>query len=105
MLQVVEIFVASLSLLGRWRLPVVFQELLKASAVDHHHSGDIDTLRFHLAERAQATIIIAFHISVVVTRLPTALCCQHGREHDLARIRKVCLVLRRIGPATLSPEY
>src|ERR1051326_8836081 len=102
MLQLVEIFVASLLLSRRWRLPVVFQELLKASAVDHHHSGEVDTFRFQLPERVQAPIIIAFYICEVVTRLPTALCCQHGREHDLARIRNACIIVDNIRPATLS---
>ena len=44
----------------------MFQELLEASAVHHHHSGDVDIFRFHLAERIQPAIIIAFDIRVVV---------------------------------------
>src|SRR5258708_39807492 len=61
-LQLVEIVVTPLLFLCRWKMPVVFKELLEACSVDNHHSGDDDTFRLHLRERVQSAIFIALHI-------------------------------------------
>ena len=72
-LQLVEILLAFPLFLGRWRMPIVFHELLEASAVDKNHFGDVGIFRFHLPQRVQAPILIALHVRVMVPRLPTSL--------------------------------
>jgi len=82
----------------------VFHGLFEVSAVDKNYSGDFDIFRFHLPERVQAPIVIALHVVVMVTRLPTALGGRDRQAHDLTGVQDACMILRCVQPATLSEE-
>src|SRR6266566_455328 len=106
-LQFFELLSAFPLLLGRWGLPVVFDELFETHAVDENHSGDVDIFGFHLATGVQAPILITLDISVVIVAgLPTALGGRDRERHDLAGVQHALLILRlaRRSPATLSKE-
>jgi len=82
----------------------VFHELLEAGAIDENHAGDVDVLRFYLAERVEAAILVTFDKGVMVTRLPTALGGGNGLGHDLTGIQDGWLILRFIRAAALGEE-
>jgi uncharacterized protein YacL len=52
--QLVEILITFPLVLSRSKLPIVFHELLEASAIDENHSTDVDIFRFHLPKRSGA---------------------------------------------------
>src|SRR6202040_2052034 len=81
--QLVEIVVTLLLFFGGWKLPIVLQELLEASAIDDDYPRHVDTFRFHLPERVQPAILITLHICVMVAHRPATFGGQDGREHDL----------------------
>src|SRR5690348_14893584 len=72
-LQVLEILSAPALFLGRWRMPVVFYELVKGSAMDDDRSRDVHILRFHVPQPVQASVLITLHVRIVVPRIPISL--------------------------------
>src|SRR5580704_12010632 len=99
-LQFLEILVAFFLFLDRWKLTVMFYELLKANAIDENHSRDVNSFRFHLSLRVQAAVLITFHIEVFITRPPAVLGRHQRLTHDLPGVhvaRGILLLLRSTG--------